>query len=46
MGRAYALSREIAKAKSAYEDFLKLRKDADPGISILRQANAECANLR
>ena len=32
LGRAYALTRDKTKAKAAYEDFLTLWKDADPGI--------------
>ena len=46
LGRAYALSGENAKAKTAYQDFLTLWKDADPDIPILKQANAEYANLQ
>jgi len=46
MGRAYALSDETIKAKSAYQDFNTLWKDADPDISILKQAKAEDAKLR
>ena len=45
LGRAYALSGDNSKAKSAYQDFLTLWKDADPDIPILRQAQAEYANL-
>jgi serine/threonine protein kinase/Tfp pilus assembly protein PilF len=45
LGRAYALSGESAKAKTAYQDFLTLWKDADPGIPILKQAKAEYARL-
>ena len=45
LGRAYALSGNKTKAKSAYQDFLTLWKDADPGIPILKQAQAEHANL-
>lgn len=45
LGRAYALAGDKIKAKSAYQDFLKLWKDADPDIPILRQAQAEYANL-
>ena len=36
LGRAYALSGEKAKAKTAYQDFLTLWKDADPDIPILK----------
>ena len=35
----------LAKAKTAYQDFLTLWKDADPDIPILRQAKAEYARL-
>ena len=33
------------KAKTAYQDFLALWKDADPGIPVLEQARAEYARL-
>jgi eukaryotic-like serine/threonine-protein kinase len=36
---------EGAKAKSAYNDFLILWKDADPNIPILKEAKAEYAKL-
>jgi len=45
LGRAFALSGEKAKARSAYQDFLTLWKDADPGIPILQQAKAEFGKL-
>jgi len=45
LGRAYALSGDKTKAKSAYQDFLVLWRDADPDIPILKQAQAEYANL-
>ncbi len=45
LGRAYAMSGENTKAKAAYEDFLKLWRDADPDIPILRQAKNEYAKL-
>jgi hypothetical protein len=37
---------DIAKAKTAYEDFLTLWKDADPNIPVLIQAKAEYAKLQ
>jgi tetratricopeptide (TPR) repeat protein len=43
LGRAYAMSGEKTKAKAAYQDFLTLWKDADPDISILKEAKAEYA---
>ena len=46
LGRAYAMQGDTAKAKSAYEDFLTLWKDADPDIPILKQAKAEYAKLQ
>jgi predicted Zn-dependent protease len=46
LGRAYALSGQATRAKSAYKDFLALWKDADPDIPILSQAKEEYAKLR
>jgi tetratricopeptide (TPR) repeat protein len=46
LGRAYALSGQATRAKSAYKDFLALWKDADPDIPILNQAKEEYAKLR
>jgi eukaryotic-like serine/threonine-protein kinase len=46
LGRAYALSGDNTKAKSVYQDFLTLWKDADPGIPIFKQANAEYSKLQ
>ncbi|MGA7078609.1 MAG: protein kinase [Terriglobales bacterium] len=45
LGRAYALSGD-KKAKTAYQDFLTLWKDADPDIPILKEAKAEYAKLQ
>jgi len=46
LGRAYALSGDKAKAKSAYEGFLTLWKHADANVPILKQAKAEYAKLQ
>ena len=46
LGRAYAMSGAPAKAKTAYQDFFTLWKDADPDIPILKEAKAEYAELR
>jgi len=46
LGRAYALSGDKAKAKSAYQDFLMLWKDADPDIPIFKRAKVENAKLQ
>jgi eukaryotic-like serine/threonine-protein kinase len=45
LGRAFRLSGDTTKAKTAYQDFLTLWKDADPDIPILKQAKAEYAKL-
>jgi hypothetical protein len=39
------LSGDAAKARIAYQDFFTVRKDADPDISILKEARAEYAKL-
>lgn len=46
LARAYALQGDRIKARSAYQDFLALWKDADPDVPILKQARAESAKLR
>jgi serine/threonine protein kinase/tetratricopeptide (TPR) repeat protein len=46
LGRSYALQGDSAKARSAYQDFLALMKDADSGVPILTQAKAEYAKLQ
>jgi tetratricopeptide (TPR) repeat protein len=46
LARAYAMQGDTAKAKSAYQDFLTLWKDADPDVPILKQAKAEYAKLQ
>ena len=44
--RAYALLGDSVKAKTAYQDFFRLWKNADPDVPILKQAKAEFAKLR
>jgi eukaryotic-like serine/threonine-protein kinase len=46
IARAYALAGDSAKAKTAYQDFLALWKDADPDLPILKQAKSEYAKLQ
>jgi len=46
LGRAYAMSGDTAKARSAYRNFLALWKEADLDIPILKQAEAEYAKLQ
>jgi eukaryotic-like serine/threonine-protein kinase len=37
---------DTAKAKSAYQDFLTLWKDADPDLPILKEVKSESAKLQ
>ncbi len=46
LARANALSGDIAKSKTAYQDFFALWKDADPDIPILKEAKAEYEKLK
>ena len=46
LARAYSASGDSAKAKTAYQDFLTLWKDADPDVPILKEAKAEYAKLQ
>ena len=46
LGRAYTLQGDTPKARSAYQDFFALWKDADPDIPILIAAKAEYAKLQ
>jgi len=46
LGRAYALTGDVGKAKAAYQDFLTLWKRADSDVPILKQAKAEYAKLQ
>jgi tetratricopeptide (TPR) repeat protein len=46
LGRAYALSGDSTKAKTAYQDFFALWKTADPDVPILKEAKAEYAKLQ
>jgi tetratricopeptide (TPR) repeat protein len=46
LGRAYAVVGDKAKAKSAYQDFLNLWKDADLNIPVLKQARTEYVKLQ
>ena len=45
VARARALAGDSAGSRTAYQDFLALWKDADPGIPVLQQARAESARL-
>ena len=46
LGRAYTMLGDREKARVAYQDFLTLWKEADPEISILKEAKAEYAKLQ
>ena len=46
LARAYALQGDSAKARTAYQDFLAMWKDADPEIPILKEAKVEYAKLQ
>jgi eukaryotic-like serine/threonine-protein kinase len=41
LARAYVMQGEVFQARTAYQDFLSLWKDADPDIPILQKAKAE-----
>ncbi len=45
LARAYTLQGDTAKARSAYQEFFALWKDADPDIPILKDAKAEFAKM-
>jgi ATP/maltotriose-dependent transcriptional regulator MalT len=46
LAHAYALTGDSAKARTKYQDFFALWKDADPDIPILKQAKAEYEKLK
>ncbi len=46
IARAYVLQGDTAKARTAYQDFLAMWKDADPDIPILIAAKVEYAKLK
>jgi serine/threonine protein kinase/Tfp pilus assembly protein PilF len=46
LARAYVLQGDTAKARTAYQDFLTLWKDADPDIPILIAAKSESSRLQ
>ena len=45
MGRARVILGDLSKAKSTYQDFLTIWKDADVDTPILKQPRAEYAKL-
>ena len=46
LARAYALSGDSAKARTAYQDFFTVLKDGDSDMPILKQATMEYARLK
>jgi serine/threonine protein kinase len=46
MGRAHAAAGDKAQARTAYQDFFALWKDADPDLPLLGEAQAEYAKLQ
>jgi eukaryotic-like serine/threonine-protein kinase len=46
LARSYVASGDKQKARTAYQDFLSLWKDADQDIPILKEAKAEYAKLQ
>jgi len=46
MARAYAMKGDAAKAKTAYQDFLAMWKDADADVPVLVAAKAEYAKIQ
>jgi eukaryotic-like serine/threonine-protein kinase len=45
LGRAYVVSGDATRAKSAYQEFLSLWRDADADVPVLIQGKAEYAKL-
>jgi Tfp pilus assembly protein PilF/predicted Ser/Thr protein kinase len=46
LARAYAMQGDATKARTKYQDFLTLWKDADPRVPILFEAKSEYAKLQ
>jgi serine/threonine protein kinase/tetratricopeptide (TPR) repeat protein len=46
LARAYVLTGDTGKARTAYQSFLAAWRDADPDLRALRQATAEVSKLR
>jgi predicted Zn-dependent protease len=46
LARAYALSGDSAKARTAYQDFIAIWKGADSDIPILKEAKVEYEKLK
>jgi ATP/maltotriose-dependent transcriptional regulator MalT len=46
LARAYALTGDKDKSRTAYQDFLAIWKNADPDVPVLKEAKAEYARLQ
>jgi len=46
LGRSYVVTGDIAKARSAYQDFFTVWKEADPDIPVLKEAKAEYEKIK
>jgi hypothetical protein len=46
LARARALSGDVGAARTAYQDFFAVWKDADPDVPVLKQARSEYEKLR
>lgn len=46
LARALAMQGDNTKAKTAYQDFFSMWKDADPDVPLLKPAKAEYARLQ
>ncbi len=46
LGRAYAQAGDTTRARTAYQDFLALWKDADTELPVLKEAKAEYSKLQ
>ena len=46
LGRAYAMQGDSAKARTAYQDFFTMWKDADRDVPVLKAAKAEYEKLK
>ena len=46
LGRAYAVEGDAAKARTAYQDFFALWKDADADVPVLKAARSEYEKLK
>jgi Tfp pilus assembly protein PilF len=46
LARATAAAGDTVHARTAYQDFLTIWKDADPDVPILKQAKSEYAKLQ